>query len=75
MDIDTEKIDAAVLAVLYPTLHEGMRAWKGVAWDAPARLHQKGIIHDPVGKQKSVVFTDDGLREAERCFREMFAKR
>jgi hypothetical protein len=75
MDIDTEKIDAAVLAVLYLTLHEEMRAWKGVDWDALARLHQKGLIHDPVGKQKSVVFTDDGLREAERCFLELFAKR
>jgi hypothetical protein len=52
-----------------------MRAWKGVDWDALARLHEKGLIHDPVGKQKSVVFTDDGLREAERCFRELFAKR
>ena len=75
IDIDTDKIDAAVLAVLYLTLHEGMRAWKGVDWDALARLHQKGLIDDPVGKQKSVVFTDDGLREAERCFRELFAKR
>jgi hypothetical protein len=52
-----------------------MRAWKGVDWDALARLHEKGLIHDPVGKQKSVVFTDDGLREAERCFHELFAKR
>ena len=75
MDIDTDKVDAAVLAVLYLTLHEGGRAWKGVDWGALARLHQKGIIHNPVGKQKSVVFTDDGLREAERCFRELFAKR
>jgi hypothetical protein len=75
MDIDTEKVDAAVLAVLYLTLHQGGRAWKGVDWDALARLHEKGLIHDPVGKQKSVVFTDEGLREAERCFRELFAKR
>jgi hypothetical protein len=42
MDIDTEKIDAAVLAPLYLTLHDGMRAWKGVDWDALARLHDKG---------------------------------
>ena len=75
MDLDAEKIDAAVLAVLYLTLHDGMRAWKGVDWDALGRLHEKGLIHDPVGKQKSVVFTDDGLRAAERCFRELFAKR
>lgn len=75
MELDTEKIDEAVLAVLYLTLHDGVRAWKGADWDALARLHEKGLILDPVGKQKSVVFTDDGLREAERCFRELFAKR
>jgi hypothetical protein len=33
MAIDTEKIDEAVLALLYLTLHEGARAWKGFDWD------------------------------------------
>ena len=74
MDIDTEKVDEAVLAVLYLTLHDRVRAWKGIDWDAMARLHQKGLIDEPVGKQKSVVFTDDGLRKAEHCFRRLFAK-
>ena len=74
MNIDTDKVDEAVLAVLCLTLHDHRRAWKGVDWDALARLHQKGFIEDPVGKQKSVVFTDDGLREAEHCFGKLFAK-
>jgi hypothetical protein len=30
MEIDTEKIDEAVLALLYLTLHDGARAWKGL---------------------------------------------
>ena len=30
-------------------------------------------ISDPVSKAKSVTFTEDGLREAERRFRELFA--
>jgi hypothetical protein len=29
MEIDTEKVDEAVLALLYLTLHDGARAWKG----------------------------------------------
>jgi hypothetical protein len=33
MEIDTEKIDEAVLALLYLTLHDGARAWKGFDWD------------------------------------------
>ena len=74
MEIDTEKIDEVVLAVLYLTLHDRVRAWKGIDWDAIARLHAKGFIYDPVGKQKSVMFTDDGLRAAEHCFRKLFAK-
>ena len=30
------------------------------------RLHQKGLISDPVSKAKSVVFTEEDLCEAER---------
>ena len=75
MDIDTEKVDEAVLAILYLTLHDHVRAWKGIDWEAMARLHQKGLIEDPVGKQKSVVFTDEGLRKAAICFDKLFARR
>ena len=60
MEIDTDKIDEAVLALLYLTLHDGVRAWKGHDWDALDRFHRKGLIYDPVGKTKSVVFTDAG---------------
>ena len=69
MEIDTDRIDQAVLALLYLGLHDRYRAWKGFDWDAMERLHAKGLISDPVGKAKSVVFTEEGLREAERLFR------
>ena len=75
MDIDTKKIDKTVLALLYLTLHDGTRAWKGFDWDTMNRLHQQGFISDPVGKAKSVVLTDEGLRESERLFKKLFAKR
>jgi RPA family protein len=39
------------------------------------RLHRKGRISDPVGKAKSVVFTEEGQREAERLFRMLFSRR
>ena len=38
------------------------------------RLHEKGLIGNPVGKAKSVVFTQDGLKESERLFRKLFAR-
>ena len=74
MDIDREKIDETVLALLYLTLHDGIRAWKGHDWDALDRLYRKGMIDNPVGRAKSVVLTDAGLAESERLFRELFAK-
>jgi Domain of unknown function (DUF6429) len=72
MDINTDRIDEAVLALLYLTLHDKYRAWKGFDWSAMNRLHEKGFISDPVGKAKSVVFTEEGLRESKRLFRELF---
>ena len=72
MPVNTNKIDDAALALLYLTLHDGHRAWKGLDWNVLSRLHDKGMIHDPVGKVKSVVFTREGLERAKALFEEMF---
>ena len=61
MEIDRDKIDDAVLALLWLTLHDERRAWKGFDWDALERLHARGLIADPVNKAKSVILTDEGL--------------
>jgi Domain of unknown function (DUF6429) len=37
----------------------------GIDWAAMERLRTKRLISDPVGKAKSVVFTDEGLRQSE----------
>ena len=74
MDIDTDRIDQAVLALLYLGLHDNGRAWKGFDWSALNRLHEKGMISNPVGKAKSVVLTNEGEREAQRLFHEMFGR-
>lgn len=74
MVLDKDKIDDAALALLYLTLHDGNRAWKGMDWDVLGRLHEKELIHDPVGKVKSVVFTEEGLQRAKKLFEEMFKK-
>jgi uncharacterized protein DUF6429 len=74
MPLNTEKIDNAALALLYLTLHHDNRAWKGMDWDVLGRLHEKGMIHDPVGKVKSVVFTQEGLERAKELFETMFKK-
>ena len=75
MEPDNDKIDEAVLALLYLTLHDGARAWKSFDWDTMNRLHQKGYISDPVGKAKSVVFTEQGIQASQRLFFKLFCKR
>jgi Domain of unknown function (DUF6429) len=74
MKIDEDRIDDAVLALLYLTLDRHGRAWKGFDWDAMNRLHAKGLIGDPVNKAKSVVLTDEGAARSEQLFRTMFMR-
>jgi hypothetical protein len=73
MDIDENRIDDAVLALLLLGLHDARRAWKSFDWNSFDRLHAKGLISDPVGKTKSVMFTDEGPERARALFQEMFA--
>jgi hypothetical protein len=75
MEPDTQKIADAILGLFYLTLHEQCRAWKSMDWDALDRLHEKGFIADPANKAKSVLLTDERLRECQRLFEKPFAKR
>lgn len=71
-NIDTTAIDEAVLALFYLTLHDRNRSWKSFDWDTLHRLHERGLIDDPANKAKSVVLTDEGLRESKRLFEKYF---
>ncbi len=70
MEDDLDRIDDAALALLFLTLHDGYRAWKGFDWGVMDRLHEKGFIDDPRNKAKSVVFTEEGLQRSRRIVRE-----
>ena len=70
--IDRDRIDDAVLALLFLGHHDGIRTWKSFDWTAMERLHTKGFISDPVSKAQSVAFTDEGLRQSEALFRKLF---
>ena len=74
MDYDKEKVDEMVLALLYLTLHDEYRASKGHDWDALNRLHEKGMVGNPVGKAKSVVLTDAGLERSRELFMRHFGR-
>ena len=76
--IDTDRVDDAVLALLFLGICErdpvtGLaRTWKSFDWAEMERLYEKGLIHNPVGKAKSVTFTDEGLRRGEQLFHALF---
>ena len=74
MQIDTDKIDDAALALMYLTLHDNCRAWKQIDWDITNRLHDKGLIDNPIGKAKSVGLTEEGLKQAELLFEKLLTK-
>ena len=74
MELDTDKIDDAVLALLLLGRHDGDRAWKGFDWGAMDRLYEAGYITEPKGKAKSIVFTDEGLERASRLLKKLFGK-
>lgn len=77
MDYDQDKVDEAVLALLWLTTfqeHGYKRAWKGQDWDVMERLHAKGLIGDPKGKSKSVPLTDEGAQRSEELFVQLFRK-
>lgn len=75
MDIDCDRIDEAVLALLWLNLDVSSIAWKGFDWEAMERLYERGLISNPVGRAKSVRLTEEGLIEGQRLFRELFARR
>ena len=67
--MNNAKIDEAVLALLYLGAHDNdSRTWKSFDWDAMERLHEKGYISNPVGRAKSVAFTDEGWERSREAF-------
>jgi hypothetical protein len=77
MNYDTEKVDEAVLALLWLTAFREKKdrpwnTWKGHDWEAMNRLHEKGFISDPRNKNKSVGLSDEGARRAEELCGKLF---
>tara|TARA_R110001592_G_scaffold363096_2_gene680240 strand:+ start:462 stop:707 length:246 start_codon:yes stop_codon:yes gene_type:complete len=76
-DLDHDKLAEAALAIISLTAMKddfGVRVWKGMDWDLTDLLHEKGWIHDPVGKQKSMTLTAEGAKLASKYLEKHFAK-
>jgi len=76
MEIDQEKVEQTVLALLYLTSFKdrtGMRTWKGHDCEVMNSLHEKGYISNPATKAKSVALTEEGARFSKELFEKLFA--
>jgi hypothetical protein len=77
MEYDEDKVDEAVLALLYLNFfRDGIstRAWKSFDWGTMDRLHARGYISDPKSKARSVVMTEEGEAAARQLFQKLFSK-
>lgn len=77
MEVDQEKVDDMVLALLYLTTFEDklrLRAWKGHNWDALDRLYRKEYISDPATKAKSVFLIEAGAKRSRELFEKLLTK-
>ena len=78
MDIDQEKVEQMVLALLYLTSFKdryALRAWKSHDWNALDSLHAKGYISNPASKAKSIVLTEEGAKRSKELFEKHFSVR
>lgn len=79
MDLDAEKLEQTVLALLHLNSFDdkagGKRAWKGFPWSVMDQLHEKGYISDPARKSKSVWLSEEGARLSEEFCEKLFAVR
>jgi hypothetical protein len=74
MDYDESKVDEVTLALMYLTLHDEVRTWKGFDFRVLDRLYEKGLIRDPKSKARSVVLTEEGLAKSEALFEKHFGR-
>ena len=75
MDYNKDKVDDMTLALLHLVMFDDKyctRAWKGFDWETMDRLHEKGYINDPKGKTRSVTVTEEGIKRAEKLFKQFF---
>jgi hypothetical protein len=73
MTYDRYRADDLTLALMYLTLHDEVRVWKGYSWDVLDHLFQQGLITDPRSKAKSVILTEEGLARSRALFQEYLA--
>ena len=74
MTYDESKIDEVVLALLGAFEFENGRIWKRIDFAVMDRLHEKGYISNPRGKQESAHLTEEGRALAKGLAAQYFSE-
>ena len=75
MEYDDKLIEDAVLALLAAFSFDNRNAWKGFDFETMNRLHEQGIIRNPVNKNKSIWLTAEGLERGLQIANRLFGVR
>ena len=68
MKYDEEKLDKAALVMLLLNYDSRYgRCWKSISWEITDRLFEAELITDPKTKNKSIHFTELGLKKAKEA--------
>jgi hypothetical protein len=73
MEYDDKLIEDAVLALLATFSSDHGNAWEGFDFEVMNRLHEHGLISNPVNKNKSVWLTAEGLERGRQIADRLFA--
>jgi hypothetical protein len=72
MEYDDKLIEDAVLALLAAFSSDSGNTWKGFDFEIMNRLHEHGLISDPVNRNKSIWLTEEGLERGRRIADQLF---
>lgn len=73
MTYDRDRAGELTLALMYLTLHDDVRVWKGHSWDVLDHLFERGLIADPRNRSASVILSEEGLARSRMLFEEYLA--
>jgi hypothetical protein len=74
MEYEDRLIEEAVLALLATFSFNDGNAWKGFDFEVLKRLHEQGLISDPVNRNKSIWLTEEGLERGRQIADRLFVK-
>ncbi|AVX90932.1 hypothetical protein PkP19E3_22600 [Pseudomonas koreensis] len=72
MEYDEKLIEEAVLALLAAFSSDDGNAWKGFDFEVMNRLHEQGLISNPVNRNKSIWLTEEGRERGRQLAERLF---